>query len=101
MLIEWKSCNIIVDLVFIIDLFGSIVRRNYVKIKVFVKYFVRSFGILLIGSRVGIVFYSIIVLVKVYFGKYLIVEEFNNLVDILLYERGFMYIDKVFELVVL
>lgn len=95
---EWKSCNTTVDLAFIIDSSGSIARRNYVKIKAFVKYLARSFGISPTGSRAGIVLYSTTASVKAHFGKYSTVEEFNNLVDILPHERGLTYIDKALEL---
>lgn len=99
--VERKSCSVIVDVVFIIDLFGSIFRRNYGKIKVFVKGIVGRFGILMNGSWVGIILYSIKVLVKVYFNDFCIIEEFKRKVDEFFYERGFIYINKVFELVLL
>ena len=82
------------DLAFIIDSSGSIARRNYVKIKGFVKYIARSFGISPTGSRAGIVLYSTSASVKAHFGQYPTIEEFTNLVDSLRHERGLTYIDK-------
>lgn len=95
---EWRSCNTTVDLGFIVDSSGSIGRRNYVKVKSFVKYLARSFGISPTGSRVGIVLYSNKASVKAHFGQYATIEEFNNLVEGLPYERGHTYIDKALEL---
>ena len=95
---EWRSCNTTVDLGFIIDSSGSIARRNYAKIKGFVKYLARSFGISPTGSRAGIVLYSTRASVKAHFGQYPTTEEFNNLVDGLPHERGLTYIDKALEL---
>ena len=95
---EWRSCNTTVDLAFIIDSSGSIGRRNYGKIKSFVKYLAKSFGISPTGSRVGIVLYSTSASVKAHFGQSTTIEEFNNLVDRLPHEKGFTYIDKALEL---
>ncbi|KAK2549079.1 hypothetical protein P5673_030581 [Acropora cervicornis] len=53
-----KSCNTSVDLAFIIDSSASISRRNYVKVKNFVKYVARGFGISPSESRAGIVLFS-------------------------------------------
>lgn len=94
MLTAWKSCNATVDVAFIIDSSGSIARRNYEKIKAFVKYIARSFGISATGSRAGIVLYSTTASVKAHFGQYPTTEEFNKAVDDLPHERGYTYIDK-------
>lgn len=86
------------DLAFIIDSSGSISRRNYVKIKNFVKYLARSFKISPTGSRAAVVLYSTSASVKAHFGKYTTIEEFNDMVERLPHERGFTYIDKALEL---
>jgi len=95
---EWRICNTTVDLGFIIDSSGSIGKRNYVKIKTFVKYLARSFGISPTGSRAGVVLYSTKASVKAHFGQNRTIEEFNKLVDGLPHEKGFTYIDKALEL---
>lgn len=94
----WKSCNTTVDVAFIIDSSGSIARRNYVKIKTFVKYVARSFGISPSGSRAGIVLYSTSASVKAQFGQYPTTEEFVKAVDSLPHERGLTYIDRALNL---
>ena len=95
---EGRTCNTIVDLAFIIDSSGSISRRNYVKVKSFVKHLARSFRISPTGSRAAVVLYSNSASVKAHFGKYTTIEEFNDMVERLPHERGFTYIDKALEL---
>jgi len=95
---EGRTCNTTVDLAFIIDSSGSISRRNYGKIKDFVKYLARSFGISPTGSRAAVVLYSNSASVKAHFGKYTTIEEFNDMVERLPHEGGFTYIDKALEL---
>lgn len=94
MLTAWKSCNATVDVAFIIDSSGSIARRNYLKIKTFVKYIAKSFGISPTGSRAGIVLYSTTASVKAHFGQYPTTEEFDKMVDGLPHERGLTRIDR-------
>lgn len=98
MLTAWKSCNATVDVAFIIDSSGSIARRNYLKLKTFVKYIAKSFGISPTGSRAGIVLYNTAASVQAHFGQYSTTEEFDKLVDDLRHERGLTYIDKALGL---
>ena len=95
---ERKSCNAIVDVAFIIDSSGSISRRNYGKIKVFVKGIAGRLGISTNGSRAGIILYSTKASVKAYFNDSRTIEEFKRKVDELPHERGLTYINKALEL---
>lgn len=97
MLTAWKSCNATVDFAFIIDSSGSISRRNYGKIKTFVKYIARSFGISPTGSQAGVVLYSSSASVKAHFGQYRTTEEFEAMVDDLPHERGLTHIDTALD----
>lgn len=94
----WKSCNATVDVAFIIDSSGSIARRNYKKIKTFVKYVARSFGISPNGTRAGIVLYSTKASIKAHFNQYNTTEDFEKAVDDLPHERGLTFIDKALDL---
>ena len=95
---ERKSCNAIVDVAFIIDSSGSISRRNYGKIKAFVKGIAGRLGISTNGSRAGIILYSTKASVKAYFNDSRTIEEFKRKVDELPHERGLTYINKALEL---
>lgn len=94
----WKSCNASVDVAFIIDSSGSINRRNYVKIKAFVKNIARSFGISPSESQASIVLYSTKASVKAHFGQYPTTEEFVKAVDGLPHERGYTFINLALRL---
>lgn len=95
---ERKSCSAIVDVAFIIDSSGSISRRNYGKIKAFVKGIAGRLGISTNGSRAGIILYSTKASVKAYFNDSRTIEEFKRKVDELPHERGLTYINKALEL---
>lgn len=86
------------DLAFIIDSSGSIARRNYVKVKDFVKYIARGFGISPSESRAGIVLYSNDASIKAQFDQYTNTEDFVKAVDDLPHERGRTYIDRALRL---
>ncbi|KAK2561274.1 Collagen alpha-6(VI) chain [Acropora cervicornis] len=94
----WKSCNTSVDLAFIIDSSGSISRRNYVKVKNFVKYVARAFGISPSESRAGIVLYSTDASIKAQFDQYTSNEDFVKAVDGLPHRRQLTYIDRALRL---
>ena len=85
------------DVAFIIDSSGSISRRNYIKVKTFVKSIARSFGISPSGSRAGIVLYSTSASVKAHFGQYPTTAEFVKAVDSLPHERGLTRIDLALQ----
>ena len=86
------------DLAFIIDSSGSISRRNYAKVKVFVQHVARAFGISPSGTQAGIVLYSNKASIKAHFGQYLTTEDFVKAVDRLPHERGVTYIDRALRL---
>jgi len=87
-----------VDLAFIIDSSGSIRRRDYIKLKTFMKDVAESFGISPSGSHAGIVLYSTSASVKAHFGQYPTTEEFVKAVDRLPHERGLTYINLALRL---
>ena len=86
------------DLAFIIDSSGSIARRDYVKVKNFVKYVARGFGISPSESRAGIVLYSTDASIKAQFDQYTSNEDFFKAVDGLPHRRRFTYIDRALRL---
>ena len=84
---------------FIIDSSGSIGRRNYGKIKDFVKNVARGFQVSPSGSRAGIILYSNSASVQVHFDQHATIDEFTKAVGKLPHERGLTYIDKALRLV--
>ena len=86
------------DVAFIIDSSGSISRRNYMKLKTFVKESAKSFGLAPNQSQAAMVLYSTTASVKARFGEYATMEEFAKAVDALPHERGQTRIDRALDL---
>ena len=85
------------DLAFIVDSSASIGSKNYMKEKHFVKQLARSFGVAPGHSRAALVLYSNSSSVKAGFDQYPSLEEFQQSVDDLPYERGLTRIDLALE----
>ena len=85
------------DLTFIVDSSGSIGPENYLKEKHFIKQLARSFGVAPGQSRAALVLYSNSASVEASFDQYPSLEEFQQSVDDLPYEKGFTRIDLALE----
>ena len=86
------------DLAFIIDSSGSIGRTNYVKEKHLVKQLAKSFGLAPGQTQAAMILYSTSASVRARFGQFETLEEFEQAVDDLPYERGVTRIDKALQL---
>lgn len=90
-----KKCEVFVDIVFLLDFFVSLGECGYQKMKDFVKVVVNIFEIGLMIICVGVIIYGIDVIMVVCFVDVLNNVIFNVVVDIMLYLRGEICIDKV------
>ena len=91
---EWKTCQTAVDLALLVDSSGSISKTNYKKLKAFIIYIVRSFGVSYKGSHVSLILYSNSATVKAGFGQFYSTEAFVYMVRSLPHEKGQTRIDK-------
>lgn len=90
-----KKCFVFVDIVFFLDLLGSIGELNYCKMKDFVKVVVNIFIIGLGKILVVLILYGDIVIMVIWFSDYVNNVDFDVVVDVFLYLGGEICIDKV------
>ena len=92
------ECHAVVDIAFIVDSSGSISRRNWVRMKNFLKEMTKSFQVGPDGAHVAIVAYSTKPVVSLRFsdlqGSKLNTIEVEKVINKLPHQRGFTFIDK-------
>lgn len=98
-----KVCDIIVDVVFLFDFFGSIIGCDWKLLLDFVKSLVEVFNVFLSGFYVVLILYVLYVVVNFWFNM-LIGDKFNfleinKIVDKIGYYKGYIYMDRVLEFV--
>ena len=91
-----------VDLAFIVDSSGSISRRNWVRMKAFIKAITSQFDIGPDTGHVAIISYSTRAKIELKFNKLrgseLTTDNVNAYVDKMSHQRGFTYIDRALRL---
>ena len=96
-----KECKAKVDIAFIVDSSGSISRRNWVRMKTFLKAITNEFDIAPEWAHVAIVAYSTRPEVVLRFndlkGSKLNREEVSKKIDGMPHQRGFTFIDKALQ----
>ena len=91
-------CDATIDLAFIVDSSGSISRRNWARMREFLKEVADEFDISPSGTHVAALAYSTKAQVVFKFntlqGARLNVDEVSRLLDRMPHQRGFTFIDK-------
>ena len=93
-----KECRSVVDIAFIIDSSGSIGRRNWEKMKRFVKSLISKLDVSNSGTRIAVIAYSTNAEVVMRFSDFQGTYEVNSGVDGMRYQRGYTYTDKALQL---
>lgn len=86
------------DIAFIIDSSGSIGRRNWERVKRFVKALVSKLDVSNSATRVAAIAYSTDAEVVMRFNDYQGTDEVNRGFDAMTYQRGYTYTDKALQL---
>ena len=87
-----------VDIAFIIDSSGSISRRNWERVKRFVKAATSKLDVSSSGARIAAIAYSTDPEVLMRFNDYQGTDEVNRGFDGMGHQRGYTYTDKALEL---
>ena len=93
-----NDCATVVDIAFIIDSSGSISRRNWERVKRFVKAATSKLDVSSSGTRVAAIAYSTDPEVVMRFNDYQGTDEVNRGFDGMRHRRGYTYTDKALEL---
>ena len=93
-----NDCATVVDIAFIIDSSGSISRRNWERVKRFVKAATSKLDVSSSGTRVAAIAYSTDPEVVMRFNDYQGTDELNRGFDGMRHQRGYTYTDKALEL---
>ena len=93
-----NDCATVVDIAFIIDSCGSISRRNWERVKRFVKAATSKLDVSSSGARIAAIAYSTDPEVVMRFNDYQGTDEVNRGFDGMRHQRGYTYTDKALEL---
>ena len=93
-----NDCATVVDIAFIIDSSGSISRRNWERVKRFVKAATSKLDVSSSGARIAAIAYSTDPEVVMRFNDYQGTDEVNRGFDGMRHQRGYTYTDKALEL---
>ena len=93
-----NDCATVVDIAFIIDSSGSISRRNWERVKRFVKGATSKLDVSSSGARIAAIAYSTDPEVVMRFNDYQGTDEVNRGFDGMRHQRGYTYTDKALEL---
>ena len=93
-----KECKAVVDIAFIIDSSGSISRRNWERVKRFVKATTSKLDVSTSGARIAAIAYSTNPEVVMRFNDYRDTDDVNRGFDGMKHQRGFTYTDKALQL---
>ena len=95
-------CEAVADVAFLVDSSGSIGRRNWDKMKQFLKDMVKAFNVGPDKTHIAIVAYSTRAVLEFKFdrlkGSQVTEAGYNSLIDGIRFQRGFTYIDKALML---
>ena len=93
-----RECRSVVDIAFIIDSSGSIGRRNWERMKRFLKAMVSRLDVSNSATHVAAIAYSTNPIVEMRFWNTQGTEEVNRVFDRMLWQRGYTYTDKALQL---
>ena len=89
-----KECRSVLDIAFVIDSSGSIGRRNWARMKRFVKSIVSKLDVSSSATRIAAIAYSTNPKVVMLFSSYQGTDEVNHVLDRMSWQRGYTYTDK-------
>ena len=89
-----KECSAVVDIAFVIDSSGSIGRKNWEKMKRFLKALVSKLDVRRSATHIAAVAYSNNAVVVTRFSDIQSTIEVNRKLDGMRWQRGFTYTDK-------
>ena len=89
-----KECRSVLDIAFVIDSSGSIGRRNWARMKRFVKSIVSKLDVSSSATRIAAIAYSTNPKVVMMFSSYQGTDEVNHMLDRMSWQRGYTYTDK-------
>ena len=93
-----KECSTIVDIAFVVDSSGSIGRRNWERVKRFLKALVSKLDVSPSTTHLAVISYSTNPRVELRFNGFQDTDEVNRKFDDMLWQRGFTYTDKALQL---
>ena len=93
-----KECLSVVDIAFLIDSSESIGRRNWERIKRFVKALVSKLDVRSSATHVAAIAYSTNPIVELRFWNSQSTNDVNRVIDEIPWQRGFTYTDKALQL---
>ena len=93
-----KECRSVVDIAFIIDSSGSIGRRNWERMKRFVKAMVSKLDVSNAATHIAAIAYSNNPEIVWRFRYFQGTDEVNRVIDRMRWQRGFTYTDKALQL---
>ena len=92
------KCKSKVDIAFLVDSSGSIGRRNWRKIKIFIITIIQQITVSSEGNHVAVIMFSTSAEVVFKFntlqGSSVTVEEYSRLIDGMYWQRGWNFMDK-------
>ena len=89
-----NDCRPVVDIAFIIDSSGSIGKRNWERMKRFLKAIVSKLDVGNSATHVAAIAYSTNSKVEMRFNDFQGTDEVNRKIDQMVLQRGFTYTDK-------
>ena len=89
-----KECRSVVDIAFVIDSSGSVGRRDWERMKRFVKSIVSKLDVSSSATRIAAVAYSTNPEVVMLFRNFQGTDEVNRLLDRMRWQRGLTYTDR-------
>lgn len=91
---EIDACNNIMDIAFLLDSSGSITPTEFQEAKDFIELIANSFLKNKVGSRVGLIQYSIVPKINARFSDRLTSDQFRSVLDQVSYKGGYTRLDR-------
>lgn len=95
---EIEACDNIMDVGFVLDSSGSLTTSEFQQAKDFIELMANSFLKNKVGSRVGLMQYSILPKINVRFSDRITSEQFRSVLDKVRYEGGYTRLDRALKL---
>lgn len=97
-LLEIDACDNIMDIGFLLDSSGSLTPSEFEQSKDFIDLLANSFLKNKVGSRVGLIQFSIVPTINVRFSDRLTHETFRSVLDQVRYQGGFTRLDRALSM---
>ncbi|KAJ7380123.1 hypothetical protein OS493_010834 [Desmophyllum pertusum] len=95
---EIDACDNIMDIAFVLDSSGSLTQPEFQQAKDFIELMANSFLKPKVGSRVGLIQFSIVPTINAWFSDRLTSDQFRSVLDGVRHEGGFTRLDRVLSL---